>query len=34
MKARKKDRRIFNKTAKLTRRVNVVSNTSRGGRCQ
>lgn len=33
MKARKKDRRVFTKTAKLTRKLNVAPRTKRGGVC-
>ena len=33
MKAKKKDRRIFKKTANLTRAINVVPNKKRGGGC-
>lgn len=33
MKARKKDKRIFKKTATLTKKVNVAPKTTRGGVC-
>ena len=33
MKAKKKDRRIFKKTANLTRTINVMPSKKRGGEC-